>query len=332
MIKRIIHFIKYNNAFSIGFALIFLSFSGALAASPEGRQAVADAVYSAKETVQSIDNSYIINLDFNSYSPKAQITSVTEDENHYYVDYKLFTVDLADHVWQQVEKTDTLKVAKNDLGKRDLGSYVTTELNQVVSRQASLLKETQDIEKRNGVTNKVVVTAYSGLVGKLLDGSEEVIPSYEPVQSSVAGNSDVSQVATPSVVNIQSETTNTPPANFVVSGGDDTTPPNIAILGNNPARLEVRDVYVDLGVYVTDNKSDNIGHTVSLDGQVVKQVSIDMSKEGEHEITYSAKDQAGNITTVSRKVIVTDPYKKTQIIEPEAQTVASSTAPKGGSQ
>ena len=80
---------------------------------------MADAVYSEKETVRSIDNSYIINVDLNSYASRAQITAVTEDENYYYVDYKLFTIDLADYVWQRVEKLATLKVAKNDLGKRD---------------------------------------------------------------------------------------------------------------------------------------------------------------------------------------------------------------------
>ena len=337
MLKKAIQFIKYNNAFSIGFALIFLSFGGALAAGPEGRQAVADAVYSEKETVRSIDNSYIINVDLNSYASRAQITAVTEDENYYYVDYKLFTIDLADYVWQRVEKLATLKVAKNDLGKRDLGSYVTEELNQVLSRQESLLKETQNFEKRNGITDKVVAIEYSGLVGKLLDGKEEKPPNYvpaapEPEQGelsrpgesetvvSLPASAETNQLASPIAAQGQSAGTETNQRSVVVSGGNDVIPPTITILGNNPARLNVKDSYVDLGAYVTDNKSDNIGYSVSLDGKAVQQISIDTKDSDEYVITYTATDQAGNITIATRKVVVTDPYAKTKNFEPATTT------------
>lgn len=336
--QKIIQFIKYNNAFSIGFALVFLSFGGALAASPEGRQAVADAVYNEKETVKSTDNSYIIGVDLNSYVSKAQITSVTEDGDYYYVDYKLFTIDLADYVWQQVEKSATLKADKNDLGTRDLGSYVTEELNQVVARQTLLLKETQDIEKRNGATNKTVVTAYSGLVGKLLDGKEEKIPNYEPPKpsepettapaSSAATNQPTSPVSGVSGTE-QSAGVVKAPTSVVVSGGNDIVPPTITVLGNNPARLNVKDSYIDLGVFVSDNLSTNIGYSMALDGKTVGQISIDTIKPGEHEITYTATDQAGNITIATRMVIITDPYAKAASSESATTT---GTAPTGQTQ
>lgn len=318
MLKKIIQFIKYNNAFSIGFALVFLSFGGALAAGPEGRQAVADAVYNEKETIRSIDNSYIVNVDLNSYVPKVQITSVTEDEEFYYVAYTLYSIDIVNSVWQQAEKINTLKVAKNDLGKRDLGSYVTGELKEIIDRQVSLLKETQNFEKRNGATDKVVVTEYSGLVGKFLDAKEDKIQGYVPVKSSVSepetavssSPSSTIETTSPQPNTGQTGSVKTSSSSISVVGGDDTIPPTLTILGNNPARLNVNDSYVDLGVYVTDNKSINIGYSVALDGKAVGQISIDTIKPGEHEITYTATDQAGNITTATRMVIITDPYSK----------------------
>ncbi len=181
MLQKIIQFVKYNNAFSIGFALVFLSFGTALAASPEIRQEVVNAVVSKQETVKSVDNTYIANIDLDFFTPKVQITDVTEDEDFYYVGYTLHTIDIADYVWQPKEKTEVMKVAKNDLGKNDLGLYVTQQLKDVVDRQLSYLKEVQIIEKNNGVTGKVVATVYSGLVGKFLNSKEEKIPGYVPV-------------------------------------------------------------------------------------------------------------------------------------------------------
>jgi hypothetical protein len=96
--------------------------------------------------------------------------------------------------------------------------------------------------------------------------------------------------------------TSTPPA--------DTTAPTISITGANPALISVGDSYADLGAAVTDDIDQNIGYKVSLDGGILmdpSQLSLDTSAAGQHTITYSATDNAGNAGTATRTVIVNDP-------------------------
>lgn len=179
--RRFFEFIKYHNAFSIGFALVFLGFGSAMAVSPGLREGVTDVIISTKQTVKTIDNSYIVNINLNTYTPSIQITNITEDETYYYVSYILTTIDLADDRWQNVSKGKVLKISKAALGERDLGLYATEELSEIVDWQLSYLREVQEIEGRKGISQKVVATVYSGLIGKFLDPKEEVFTGYEPV-------------------------------------------------------------------------------------------------------------------------------------------------------
>jgi len=74
----------------------------------------------------------------------------------------------------------------------------------------------------------------------------------------------------------------------------DTVFPVITILGDNPATVELGDVYVDAGA-----TSDG-GETVNVSG------TVDTSVVGTYIITYSATDAAGNTTTSTRSVVVVD--------------------------
>ncbi|MEK6577964.1 MAG: immunoglobulin-like domain-containing protein, partial [Bdellovibrionota bacterium] len=85
----------------------------------------------------------------------------------------------------------------------------------------------------------------------------------------------------------------------VLSGGADTEPPVITLLGNNPAEIVVGAVYSDLGASVSDNVDSNLG-------VVITPESIDTSVSGEHVITFTAMDSAGNVGTTTRMVIVGD--------------------------
>ena len=65
----LIRFLRYDNTVPLVAIGLVLFAGGAFAASPEAR----DAVLRAEEMIVSIDNSYIVDLDLDSYTPKIQI-------------------------------------------------------------------------------------------------------------------------------------------------------------------------------------------------------------------------------------------------------------------
>jgi len=109
----------------------------------------------------------------------------------------------------------------------------------------------------------------------------------------------------------------------------DTEPPVITIIGNNPAEVEVGATYSDNGVTVTDNVNDNLGYSIAVDGIDLPagelQVDIDTSALGEHTITYTATDAAGNTTTAARTVVVYDPNASSVTADPVVTETASTT-------
>ncbi len=295
-----IHFLKYHNAVPIIMGALFLSFGGALAASPEVR----DAIYDETATVESIDNTYIANKDLASFTPTVRITGVTEDEEQYYVTYTLTTIDVIDYVWKDTTKDRTMTVAKAAIAGRDLGLYVTEQLRQVIDREISYLGEVQEIERQQ-VSQKTVATAYSGLIGAFLDETTEVLPGYVPVV--VPPTPPSGQEGAPSSTGSSGEvagdstSTQTPSSGSTTTGaGSDQTPPTIQLLGNNPARILVGNSYSDMGAVVTDNVNSNLGYSIMIDGRAVTEVSIDTREEATYVIRYTATDQAGNSAYAER--------------------------------
>ncbi len=265
---------------------MLLSFGTTLAASPEIRSDVADSLLSSQQTVQSIDNTYIVGKDLASYTPRVEIRAVTEDVDTYYVDYLLRTIDLKDSVWQDVEKEETLKVGKDALEGGSLGFYVTRELKQRVDREMALLVEVQGIERKE-VTQKTVAVTYSGLIGTFIDDRTEVVPEYVPPPADSAGG-----------VASQEE----PHTGIQATGGAGA--PQLQVLGNNPARLSFGEVYADLGVLVTDDSGADLGYKTLLDGVEVSQIKIPTTSDATYVITYKATDGAGHVGTATRTVIV----------------------------
>ncbi len=177
MVQKLVNFIKYHNAFTIVFVILFLGFGVASAVSPEVR----DSVYSSKETVVSIDNGLIVSADLDNFDFNLRISSVTEDETNYYAAYSYRTLVVEDSVWKNKEIEKTLTVSKEALGGKDLGLYVTEELGENINYELSYLKRVQSLERGNGKSLKVVTVAYAGLIGKLLNPKEKVIEGYNPV-------------------------------------------------------------------------------------------------------------------------------------------------------
>jgi len=77
----------------------------------------------------------------------------------------------------------------------------------------------------------------------------------------------------------------------------DATPPTITVNGNNPASIYVNDVYSDAGASATDNLSGILG-------SVGVSNNLNTSVPGTYTVTYTATDNAGNVTTRTRAVNV----------------------------
>ena len=172
--KNLSRFLQYNNAVPIVLSVLVLGGGSVFAATDPA------ALLSKQQTVMSVDNTYIATKDLSSWSPVVNITAVTEDSDNYYVTYALSTIDVKDYVWQDVVKNNSITVSKADLGDRDLGLYVTDLLNNVVRNESAYLAQVQEKEKAS-ITQKMVATAYGGLIGKFLNDSTETLPGYEPV-------------------------------------------------------------------------------------------------------------------------------------------------------
>jgi hypothetical protein len=80
--------------------------------------------------------------------------------------------------------------------------------------------------------------------------------------------------------------------------------PTIEIVGNNPAQISLGATYNDLGVNISDDKDKNLRVTLLLDGSEVSSIALDTASSSEYTITYRVEDTDGNITEVTRLVIV----------------------------
>src|SRR3989344_4524310 len=214
MSEKILHFIKYNNAFVIGFVIVFLGVGISYAADPQVR----DSIYSTESTLTSVDNGLIVSADLDNFNFNLKITSITEDEKNYYAIYSYQTLFIEDGIWKNKELEKTLTVEKEALGGKDLGLYVAQELGENMNYELSYLKRVQKAEKEKGKSQKVVTIEYAGLIGKLLDPKEMVIEGYSPViPEPVEPEATVEENQTEVVVS-------TPYSEIPPEGGAETSP------------------------------------------------------------------------------------------------------------
>jgi hypothetical protein len=284
--QGLLRFLTYNNAVPIGLSILVLGAVSTFAASNP------DAIYSSEEHIISIDNSYLVGKDLSSYSPQAQITAVTEDNENYYVAYQFYTIDLEDGAWRDVVKERTMSVAKDFLGEyRDLGLYVTEQLKQNVDAELSRLRATQDIEKKS-ITQKIVATTYGGLIGKMLDTTTEALPGYVPVVVPPQASSDT-QVASAGATSDAG------------AGAQGTTAQiGLQLLGNNPAVIPLHTSYSDLGAVLIDPLHQNVGIHVFQNGAEVSSPTVDTSTTSVATIEYRATDHGGTTVMVRRVVLI----------------------------
>lgn len=80
---------------------------------------------------------------------------------------------------------------------------------------------------------------------------------------------------------------------------------------------------------MTDSADPNLGYSVSVDGgsaTTPDNIDIDTSVAGTHTILFSATDQAGNVGTTTRTVIVADPSGSDASSTPPATSAANDNA------
>jgi len=82
----------------------------------------------------------------------------------------------------------------------------------------------------------------------------------------------------------------------------DTEPPTIELRGNNPITLDKNARFLDPGVSLSDNETQDIHIRLETTGD-----DIDTSVPGTYTISYKATDLAGNSSMAERTVEVTDP-------------------------
>lgn len=177
MFKKIIKFIKYHNAFTIGLVLV-LVFGGTVLASETVRDNVIGERVVEK---QGIDNNALLSANLDNFDFAMQITDVSEDEEKYYIDYVYKTLAVWDGFWQVVDERGSLKIFKQTIRGKDLGLYVQEELSEILDNQLTYLREVQAKGQEQGTTFVQETTRYTALVGLFLDTETRELPGYEPV-------------------------------------------------------------------------------------------------------------------------------------------------------
>ncbi len=314
--RNIMQFIQYHNAVPIALSIVLLGAGGAFAASNP------DAVYSESQKVVAVDNTYLVSKDLTTYSPRTVITSVLEDNENYFVSYTVQTIDLDAYAWKDIQRNETMQVSKAELGAyRDLGTYVTEKMSNIIDRELMRLRETQATE-RSHVSQMVVATEYGGIIGKFLDSSTEQIPGYTPIVQPEPHQEFV-EVSPPSMEQPSVNVSQAGAAGAAVPAPSATTnEPKLSLLGNNPAEVPLGATYSDLGAIITSTPNNYAIH-VYFEGSEVQQVSLDTSKAGEYDITYRAWNEKGETGEAVRHVRVIDPNAPAAATEPSAEVTTT---------
>lgn len=81
----------------------------------------------------------------------------------------------------------------------------------------------------------------------------------------------------------------------------DTTPPHIELLGENPARIALGNVYEDPGATAVDNYDGDLAEEITREGVEL----VDTAAPGTYKVTYFVTDSSGNVSPrLHRTVIV----------------------------
>ena len=81
----------------------------------------------------------------------------------------------------------------------------------------------------------------------------------------------------------------------------DSEPPIITLLGENPQVMFLDDVYQELGAIATDNIDGNITNSITISS------NVNVSESGSYNVIYNVVDSSNNSSIATRAVNITDP-------------------------
>ena len=176
MLKKVIHFLKYNNATVLILVAIFLLGTGVFAQTEAGQ-----AIIGAKQTsVQGIDNTLLLEADLENMDMDFKIEYIETDNEFYYVTYTYLDLVKLNNAWQYQLKEKVRKVSRKL--KQDLGMYLAEELSEEYEMRIKELKQEQAKVQKQGEKIRVEVIEYSGLIGQTLNLAGRIFPGYEPIK------------------------------------------------------------------------------------------------------------------------------------------------------
>ena len=335
---RFTHFLAHNNLIPIALSVVLLG-AGTTYASQNPER-----IYAVEDRVVAIDNTYLVNLDLDTFSPTVQIADVTEDDDAFYVSYDLATVALVDSVWQDTTKTRTLTVHKDTLADyRDLGAFVTTQLQHLIDRELTHLQKVQEYEQRR-VSHKQITTSHSGLVGMFMDDTTETLPPHtkeeEPEPVPPPRTTEEPERTQPAAA--ESDTTPT-----TASAPDTETEsatsegsaqqPYLALLGQPTIELELGATYTEMGVVIHDTPHTTPELHTMQNGTEVDTVAIDTTATSSHTVTYILSVDNEVVDEVERQILVVEQKSDSPLpgaeeeSDPSTDDAHTTTTPTNGS-
>ena len=176
MLKKAIHFIKYNNATLLILLAIFIIASSAWAQTEAGHEFIGEK----QEKIKGIDNTLLLEADLDNFDMDFKIEKITKNDKYYFVTYTYLDLVKADDAWEYQLNEKSRKVSKKI--KKDLGAYLAEELKEEYDARVKTLNKEQKIALEKGEETRTEVVDYSGLIGKTLKLSEKIFFGYESVK------------------------------------------------------------------------------------------------------------------------------------------------------
>ena len=183
MFKKILQFIKYNNAMVLILVLIFVVSSGVFAQTDAGQEFIGGS----QSSIQGHDNTLLLEADLDNLNMDYRIEKIEQDDpstglgrGYYYVTYTFLDLMLRDNAWEYVLTEKVRKVSQTFRG--DLGEYLAEELSEEYNARLKELNKAKALAERVGTETRIEVELYSGLIGQTLELASKVFPDYEPVK------------------------------------------------------------------------------------------------------------------------------------------------------
>lgn len=178
MLKKISHFLRYNNAALLILVVIFIAGSGVWAQTETGQKFIGEK----QNRVENIDNTLLLELDPDNFNMDFKIERIESDEKYYYVVYTYLDLVKKEDAWEYELLEKTRKVSKKL--KKDLGLYLGKELEEDREARIKTLKKEKERAEEKGPETRVLVEEYSGLIGKTLALGGKIFNNYEAVKTS----------------------------------------------------------------------------------------------------------------------------------------------------